>query len=290
MVEREIIMKWKLSIVCIVLLLTGCSYIQVDEVNEQQSEHISKEEKTIEQIIEDLNIFDWSERKILHAEEVYYLALGDSLTRGVGDETNRYGFTGLLVNEMERSPTVLSVELDNRGKNGRRSDQLLALLENGHYDEELKKATFITISLGGNDVMKIVKSDLFNLKISMFDNAKQPFVGRYNEIIRLIREQTDAPIVLVGFYNPFSIITNETTPFESIIHEWNGEIEKISKSKENVCFVPVEDLFSSNVDMVYHTDFFHPNANGYNRMAERIIETLPSCNIEQIDNIFQNEG
>ena len=283
-------MKWKLNIVCAVFLLSGCSFIKVDKVSEQQSEHITKEQNTIEQTIEDLNIFDWSERKLLEAENVYYLALGDSLTRGIGDETNRYGFTGLLATEIEKSPNVLSVELDNRGKNGRRSDQLLKLLETGYYEEELKKASFITISIGGNDVMKIVKKDLFNLKVSMFTKELPLFVERYNEIIRLIREKTDVPIVLVGFYNPLSIITNQATPFESIIKEWNGEIEKISKSEQNICFVPIEDLFSSNVDMVYHTDFFHPNANGYNVMAERMMETFPLCNIEQINTIFDYEG
>ena len=283
-------MKWTLPIVFAVLLITSCSYIQVDEGNEQPSEIKDKKSDNLEQIIEDINIIDWSERKILEAENVYYLALGDSLTLGVGDETNGNGFTGLLAKEIEKSPNVLSVEIDNRGKNGRRSDQLLELLENGHYDEELKKSSFITISIGGNDVMKIVKSDLFNLKQSMFAEALPLFVERYNEIIRLIREQTDVPIVLVGFYNPLSIITNEVTPFQTIIQEWNGEIEKISKSNDNICFVPVADLFSSNVDMVYHTDFFHPNANGYNRMAERIIKTMPSCNIDQINNLFQYEG
>ncbi len=285
-------MKWKLGFICILFLLTGCSFIQVDEVNDNQSERLSEEDNNaiIEQTIEDLNIFDWSERKVIQAENIYYLALGDSLTRGVGDETNQYGFTGLLAKEMEKSPIVLSVELDNRGKNGRRSDQLLDLLENGYYDEEIKKASFITISLGGNDVMKIVKSDLFNLKSTMFDEELPSFVKRYNEIIRLIREKTDVPIVLVGFYNPLSILTKEIKPFETIIDNWNGEIEKLSNNIQNVCFVPIDDLFSSNVDMVYHTDFFHPNANGYKLMAERIIETMPSCNIEQINNIFKYEG
>ena len=82
-------MKWKLNIVCAVFLLSGCSFIKVDKVSEQQSEHITKEQDTTEQTIEDLNIFDWSERKLLEAENVYYLALGDSLTRGIGDETDR---------------------------------------------------------------------------------------------------------------------------------------------------------------------------------------------------------
>ena len=283
-------MRWKLTVICIFLLLSSCSYIQVDDSNEEQTIPNVKEEKTVDQVITDLKIFDWSERKILQAENIYYLALGDSLTRGIGDETNQYGFTSILAKEMQKSPNVLSVELDNRGKNGRRSDQMLKLVKSGHYDEELKKASFITITLGGNDVMKIVKKDLFNLKVSMFTKELPLFVERYNEIIRLIREKTDVPIVLVGFYNPLSIITNQATPFESIIKEWNGEIEKISKSEQNICFVPIEDLFSSNVDMVYHTDFFHPNANGYNVMAERMMETFPLCNIEQINTIFDYEG
>lgn len=283
-------MRWKLTVICIFLLLSSCSYIQVDDSNEEQTIPNVKEEKTVDQVITDLKIFDWSERKILQAETIYYLALGDSLTRGIGDETNQYGFTSILAKEMQKSPNVLSVELDNRGKNGRRSDQMLKLVKSGHYDEELKKASFITITLGGNDVMKIVKKDLFNLKVSMFTKELPLFVERYNEIIRLIREKTDVPIVLVGFYNPLSIITNQATPFESIIKEWNGEIEKISKSEQNICFVPIEDLFSSNVDMVYHTDFFHPNANGYNVMAERMMETFPLCNIEQINTIFDYEG
>ena len=283
-------MRWKLTVICIFLLLSSCSYIKVDDSNEEQTLPNVKEDKTVDQVITDLKIFDWSERKILQAESIYYLALGDSLTRGIGDETNQYGFTSILAKEMQKSPNVLSVELDNRGKNGRRSDQMLKLVKSGHYDEELKKASFITITLGGNDVMKIVKKDLFNLKVSMFTKELPLFVERYNEIIRLIREKTDVPIVLVGFYNPLSIITNQATPFESIIKEWNGEIEKISKSEQNICFVPIEDLFSSNVDMVYHTDFFHPNANGYNVMAERMMETFPLCNIEQINTIFDYEG
>ena len=283
-------MRWKLSVICAFLLLSSCSYIQVDENNEEQTKPNVKEQNTVDQMITDLRIFDWSERKVLQAESINYLALGDSLTRGIGDETNQYGFTSILLKEMQKSPNVLSVELDNRGKNGRRSEQLLKLVKTGHYDEELKKASFITITLGGNDVMKIVKSDLFNLKISMFTKELPSFVERYNEIIRLIREKTDVPILLIGFYNPLSIITNEATPFESIIKEWNGEIEKITKSEQNICFVPVEDLFSTNVDMVYHTDFFHPNAKGYNVMAERILETIPSCNSEQINKIFDYEG
>ena len=108
-------MRWKLTVICIFLLLSSCSYIKVDDSNEEQTIPNVKEDKTVDQVISDLKIFDWSERKILQAETIYYLALGDSLTRGIGDETNQYGFTSILAKEMQKSPNVLCVT----GTNGK---------------------------------------------------------------------------------------------------------------------------------------------------------------------------
>ena len=270
-------------------LLAGCSYISVDEKDIESEKKITSSDSSnkvlddsLSNVIEDFFLFEWYTAKELEAKPLFYLALGDSLTKGVGDETNNYGFTGLLAQELNKWPAISEVELDNRGKNGRRSDQLLALMEDGQYDKELNKTDLITITLGGNDVMKVVKEDLFNLDIEMFKEAMPPFVERYEQIVKYIREKTNAPIILVGFYNPFKIITDEYTPFETIIGDWNNEIESLAKNTENACFVHIEDLFTSNVDMVYHTDFFHPNANGYERMAERVKQSLTDCNIQEM--------
>ena len=303
---------WRLGItIFLVTLLAACS-VTIDpqtEENESEEQTTVKEQPTIKEeatmmtdiapmldeeksttarlkeMISDVFHIDWSTRKEEDAQDVYYLALGDSLTRGVGDEMQKYGYTIRLQKEMEKWPMIQAVELDNRGKNGRRSDQLLALLQKGHYDEELEKAQLITMTLGGNDVMKIVKNHLFSMEKSMFDKELPRFMARYDEILQEIRlRNPDAPIVMIGFYNPFSIVIDEITPFEPIISEWNAEIETLSKTDGNACFVPVEDLFVSNEDMVYHVDFFHPNSAGYDRMASRVIETMESCNIEAMSN------
>ena len=294
---------WRLLLSSLaVIFLSACSVTIDPQIEEaQQSDKSSSDEhndlsiseaepeneETINtsyfDIINDVFQLDWSDRKEENAQSVYYLALGDSLTRGVGDETQDYGYTIRLQQELDNWPMVEQVELDNRGKNGRRSDQLLSLLKKGHYDEELEKANLITITLGGNDVMKIVKKNLFSLKRSMFDKELPRFADRYEQIIARIREvNPEVPIVLVGFYNPFSIVVEEITPFDPIISDWNDEIGKIAATDENACFVSVEDLFVSNEDMVYHVDFFHPNSTGYDRMTKRIIETMQQCDIEQM--------
>lgn len=291
-------MRWKLAIVMLSILLAGCSYVSVDEQEEKTendsnvdiSQQSSPQESPskLEELLDNINIFDWGKEKTLDAQDVYYLALGDSLTHGVGDETDTFGFTGVLKTKLEQSPNVLSVELDNRGKNGRRTDQLLALLEKGHYDKELEKSNIITITQGGNDVMKVVKNNLLNLDTTQFEDAKPSFVERYKKIVAYIRSKTDAPIIFVGFYNPFSIVTDEANDFETIIHDWNKEVESIVSDTSNACFVSVEDIFGGNTEY-YHTDFFHPNNKGYQLMAQRVIDTIPSCNNEELTNLFAEE-
>lgn len=286
--------KW-LSIPLIMLLLVGCS-ITIDRQDEEQQDETSKPEKihpspalsenddaeqSFTEIVE--GIFQIQLPYLDNKETIEYLALGDSLTRGIGDQFDQFGYTGRLSREFEKWPSVKEVVLDNRGKNGRRSDQLLALLQRGHYDEELQEANFISISIGGNDVMKIVKKNIFDLKESEFIKELARYEERYKQIIDHIRLQNPmVPIMLVGFYNPFEIVTDESTAFEMIIDNYNSSIEDIAEADVNACFIPVHDLFESNVEMVYHTDFFHPNARGYEFMTERIIDKLMECDIEKM--------
>ena len=61
------------------------------------------------------------------------------MTAGVGDEYSKDGFVGRLADSLVAWPSISDVEVDNRGKRGRRSDQLLKLVEKGHYDKELQK-------------------------------------------------------------------------------------------------------------------------------------------------------
>ena len=298
---------WRfLILIFLTIVLTGCSMITIDDaplednVENDQALHLEKQNNETEEVVTDefeekkeqsklQELFEAvfqlnrAPNKNEDAEPIQYIAFGDSLTRGIGDETKMYGYSGRLAEKLERWPAITEVELDNRGKNGRRSDQLLALLQKGHYDEELPQVDFMTMTLGGNDVMKVVKSDLFSLKKEMFDKELMNFSQRYRDIIAEIRARnSEAPILLIGFYNPFSIITDEYTPFEAIVNEWNDTIQQIATDDSNACFVPISDLFVTNAGMVYHTDFFHPSASGYEQMTERIIEYMKLCDIEEM--------
>lgn len=277
---------WRLMYIVWLVFLTGCA--TDNETAEVPSEMREGREEAKEPFLMEV-VGEFFGLRAEEAKEVerslYYVALGDSLTQGVGDEREQKGYTGRLQQQLAKELNVLDVQLNNQGKSGRRSDQLLALLEKEQYNEAIQKAELITMTIGGNDVMKVVRSDLFNLKEEMFEAELPHFVERYEAIMQVIRKQNaDVPVVLIGFYNPFSIVTDAYTPFQTIIKNWNDEIARIAKADGRACFVPIADLFETNENMVYHTDFFHPNAAGYELMTNRIVEQMKACDMEKMSN------
>lgn len=287
-------MRCVLAIIVLIPLLFGCS-ITVDEkvpTDEKAEEAkndspmtysddyiVVEEDSVVKNFIE---LF-FPEEKVVLAKPLKLLSLGDSLTDGVGDEYKKDGYVGRLAQSLETWPSISVVEVDNRGKRGRRSTTLLELLKEGHYDKELQEVQLITMTMGGNDVMKVVKEDLLSLKRERFDKERVKYAKRYTEILANIRERNKTvPIILIGFYNPFSIVTEENNEFDTIIDEWNNVMEELASEDPRACYVEVSDLFDSNDDMVYHSDFFHPNASGYEKMTERIVSTISDCGMEQL--------
>lgn len=217
----------------------------------------------------------------LQKNDIDLVALGDSLTVGVGDEKDNNGYSGRLADAMPTEMNgVKTVELIETAKKGRRSDELITQIKSGVIDKELKNAEFITLTIGGNDLMKVMRENITALQKANFDTERPKYEKRYQEIFELIRERNaKAPIVAVGVYNPLTVYTDDTSQFEDIVAEWNGDMKKVVEADKYAVFVSVDDLFVSNKEEVYSEDYFHPNAKGYTNMKNRIIETLKTIDL-----------
>ncbi|PSL41894.1 lysophospholipase L1-like esterase [Planomicrobium soli] len=212
-------------------------------------------------------------------------ALGDSLSQGVGDEANAGGYVGRLAQDMRQWPGVRGTLVENTAKRGRRSDQLLAMFQRGELTGPIAQADYVVMTIGGNDIMRIVKRDLFSLNIEAFEAELVLYENRYKTIFSSIRAiNPNVPVVVMGIYNPFSLITRDVQEFDEIISEYNSSMAAIAEQDPQACFVPVDDLFVGNDNLVYHTDFFHPNSKGYDLMTGRILESMGECGF-----IFQEQ-
>lgn len=216
-------------------------------------------------------------------EKINVIGLGDSLTQGVGDELKRDGYFGRVTLAMNDWKGVKELDTSNLAKRGRRSDQLIDQLEDAEVQAEIKKADLIYLTIGGNDIMKVVKKNLFNLKAGPFYEELGKFENRLDEIFKTIRGLNgDVVIIVSGLYNPLSIVTDESSEFDTILEDWNEAIEIQAIMDGKACFAPVSDLFIGNDNMVYHSDFFHPNAKGYESMANRLIEKIDACGLTEL--------
>lgn len=251
-------------------LLSGCSILTRSIITENPSRTIGliyKKEIPQDYIPKDIKV----------------VMLGDSLTEGVGDQSKKGGYLPHLEELLETDKGINKAEIVNFGVSGHRTTQLIKRMESDEVRSSIKDADMILITIGGNDVMNVVKENLSHLSIEDFDVAMLLFNERLQQILTEIRNQNDvSSIVLIGLYNPFSASLGEITEINQVINEWNKSSQDIIAKDDNAYFVEIADLFQDDVETLLHTDFFHPNNQGYELIAERVYRVLNQDVLDQL--------
>jgi len=199
------------------------------------------------------------------------VALGDSLTRGAGD-ANGQGYAGLVRQELEKK-FKHPISFTNLAINGQESPDLLKQIGQEQVKTLLAEADLILFTIGGNDLFK-QSGGLYMMEKEKLAAATKELTANYQDILRQIRvSNPKAPIIYTSLYNPFG---NTEAAAETImpVLDWNSAAGQISADFSRVFVVPTYDLFQNKESEYLFTDHFHPNAAGYARIAERVMQAL----------------
>ncbi|ARP42780.1 GDSL family lipase [Geobacillus thermodenitrificans] len=246
--------RWGLMII-VSLFLAGCTAFSAVGQPEQPQEAVVKQ----------------TEAKPL-PKDIHLVALGDSLTEGVGDGEGKGGYVGRLVPLLAAEDRVRTVTVTNLGKRGRRSGELEPVVD--AHQGELKRADLILLTIGGNDVMNVVRSHFFDLSYERFAKESKLFADRLDHLLISLRiANPDAVIVLVGLYNPFSTTLPNIPEIDDVIAEWNKASQVVLSRYDRTIFVDIQDIFTDR-DELLHRDEFHPNAAGYEQISTRVYHAL----------------
>ncbi|WP_040208576.1 SGNH/GDSL hydrolase family protein [Neobacillus jeddahensis] len=203
------------------------------------------------------------------------VSAGDSLTQGVGDSTDQGGYLPYLKTMLEKEKGIKEVDFYNFGVKGNRTTQLLKRLHSQEVKSVLKQADLVILTIGGNDIMKVVKDNISNLQVSDFMKEKESYRNHLTQIVEsIVEENPNASIVLVGLYNPFSEWFSDIKEMDEIVAEWNEAGQSVIANYPNGYFVKIEDVFIDATENLLFTDHFHPNDKGYKLIAERLNETM----------------
>lgn len=248
-----------------------------DEKKDPMEEKDKKEEETENKVagkVRDLVTGAVQETMDFFANnEARVVAIGDSLTQGVGDETGNGGYVGMLETALNSDETI--VEFENYGKRGRRSDQLLKYLDDPKIKTSISDADIVLITIGANDILRVLKENVTNITLDDFEQERVEYKDRLNKLFSKINTiNPRAEIYFLGFYDPFGRYFPNIKELGIIVRNWNEVGEKVTKKYHNATYIPTIDLFDDpNVDLFWK-DNFHPNKKGYYRMAERVLEYL----------------
>ncbi len=221
---------------------------------------------------------------------IRFVAIGDSLTEGVGDETTSGGYVPLVASTLEEAFSINSIEIENYGVAGDRSTQILKRInEQQEIQDDIASAEIISVTVGGNDLMKVIQNNILGLSVEKFEKPGEKYQANLTKLLTTIRQlNSTAPIYVLGIYNPYYIYFPEITEMQTIIDQWNTRTQVVVEQEERMYFVPINDLIYQGIisdeeasevpdadtlnelrnNAIYEGDNFHPNYNGYQLIAK----------------------
>lgn len=157
---------------------------------------------------------------------VRVVALGDSLTEGVGDTQKQGGYTGRLKTMIHQKDHV-KVVMHNFGKSGDRSDQIETRLINSRTQQrQVKKAQAIVMTVGGNDLLQtLTKNVTINQQAKLthqLGSAQTVYQKKLKRLLTTVRHYNpSAPIYLYTIYNPIYVYFANLSQITNAVNNWN---------------------------------------------------------------------
>ncbi|WP_339146384.1 MULTISPECIES: SGNH/GDSL hydrolase family protein [unclassified Sutcliffiella] len=253
-------------------------FFKREETGENQNKIINIEEK--EEVTEEF--FDRSFKLVF---------FGDSLTQGVGDKSENGGFTSRVQEFYESRPYIENASVTNLGVRGNRTNHLLKRLEDPEVQEALSEADVIFMTVGGNDLMKVIRENFLDLNFSLFDKEQKLYAERLDSVLGEIRKHNDSSrIYIVGLFNPFYQFFQEIEEMNEVVTNWNATTISVLDEYPNTAYVPIQDIFIDPEENLLDDDQFHPNEKGYQLIGNNIIEEIKRFNEESTtDEMLEEE-
>ena len=201
-----------------------------------------------------------------------YVVLGDSIGYGAGVLNPDEACYGRIVADTN------GYDYQNHAVSGNRTDHLLAHLDHAEVTAAVKNADIISISIGGNDyltdnVTGLVLDATFRNDYSRMDKITAQLKLNFAAIIEKIRGwNPDAVILMQTLYNPGKGINK--APYQAATNRLNDLIRDYLVSHPGA-FTIVDVASAFGTDRRYIAqDSIHPSAQGNERIAEVILQTL----------------
>ncbi|MFD2617874.1 GDSL-type esterase/lipase family protein [Terrilactibacillus laevilacticus] len=200
-----------------------------------------------------------------------YVAIGDSLTVGVGSTIFTPGFVErykkLTEQALNRPLAVVTF-----AKKGATSSQIYLTFDFPPLLNALKHAELITLTAGGNDFIQAGKQFLRTRNTGFLYHALNTSMANIKRMIIIIHQMTQ------NQYHPIMIrILNLYNPFPQIpeINDWITLFNQQLLTLSHPPYIQIADIyhaFLGHERELLFIDHIHPNPRGYEVMAQTVVQ------------------
>ncbi|OKL37345.1 GDSL-type esterase/lipase family protein [Domibacillus mangrovi] len=204
---------------------------------------------------------------------LHHLALGDSIIKGFGASSNKNLVKAFSLNlEKDIQKQVI---YQNEGINEITSEELNNLVQQGEFDEKIKNADIVTINIGGNDILRLGFEEGFYEAIRSFDRIQTDFVHNLSSTMNRINKlNPNATVLLLELYNPLDQENEFYSLADKILPKWNLKLYQLADEVDYAVVIETTDVINSEQRQYLSYDGVHPNARGYDAIAEQMLIQL----------------
>ncbi|XEC92661.1 GDSL-type esterase/lipase family protein [Paenibacillus tarimensis] len=256
------------SLAATLLLIFGFAYAVYDITNPSAANQDEAEQQAPDK-----------QPSLSDQDEIRITAIGDSLTKGTGDNTGQ-GYVRQVIDGLSEKLDKPVKLINNLALNGLRADELADKLESDNGMQfALRQANVILLTIGGNDLFQFAQGTgagqtAEEIRVEHLSGGLEEGAERLAKVFKLLNEiNPEARIVYVGLYNPFYDM-EDLREGSLQVQDWNREAYKMSMDYPNISVIPTFDLFEHSIGSYLSSDHFHPNHAGYGQIAARIVQIL----------------
>ena len=268
---------WIIVIIVVLIAIGGGAYYLVNNNHQEQAQVVNTKTKTSKP----------KKKVIPKKKNISIVAIGDSLTQGVGDSKSVGGGYVTRLKQKVQKKYDVPTQAYNYGVSGDTSTQIMARIHsNKKMHRDLPKADIITVTVGGNDFMHLLQRKGLDLTEGDIADEQVKFDKRLTTLLTDIRGYNKtAPIYLIGIYNPFSIYLSNVKNAKVAFVNWNKGSAKVASTFNDTHFVDINNLYQTKEvnnkvkkdgvnPYLYKKDHFHPNGTGYDMMTDKVFEQV----------------
>ncbi|MBM7702561.1 SGNH/GDSL hydrolase family protein [Metabacillus iocasae] len=203
-----------------------------------------------------------------------YIALGDSLSAGIGASEVDYlrtpAFVPKFVTHLRKTNDVY---VENHSVPGLTTSGLYSFLtQNQGIQTKLKNANIISISIGGNDFLREIRSS----EQVDEDNFKARAQTIYEDVAAIVNYveslNNDATILLFGLYSPYGDTHEYQEVSQLILKDYHLLLQTL-QSERVIVIDPHAPFIGKEVQLTHIEDNdIHPNDEGYDILANLLIK------------------